>query len=178
MESFGSGLRAKIAIPMPALSEWQTLLAVEAGASATLTGLVFVAVSINMARILETPGLSGRAAESILQFLQVFFICTVVLVPGQPGAALAVEILVIALFSGVIQSLGHVRYARSRLGHPRFWLVTRILQTQFAAIPFMIAGIVMFFDVSAAIYWLVPGFVFSFVAGVANAWVLLIEILR
>jgi len=57
---------------MPPISEWQTLVAVQAGAAATLTGLVFVAVSINLARILETPGLSGRAAESILHFLQVF----------------------------------------------------------------------------------------------------------
>ncbi len=170
--------RVNIAVPMAALSEWQTLLAVEAGASATLTGLVFVAVSINLARILETPGLSGRTAESILQFLQVFFICTAALVPGQPGMALATEILIIAVISGAIQSLGHIRYARSRLGHPRFWLVTRILQTQLAAIPFVIGGIMMFFDVPAAMYWLVPGFAFSFVAGVANAWVLLIEILR
>lgn len=42
------------------------------------------------------------------------------------------------------QSLGHVRYARSRLGHPRFWSVTRIIQTELAAIPFAIAGIVRF----------------------------------
>jgi thiol-disulfide isomerase/thioredoxin len=47
------------------LSEWQTLLAVHAGASATLTGLVFVAVSINIAKIIEIPGLSGRAGDSI-----------------------------------------------------------------------------------------------------------------
>ena len=53
------------------LSEWHTLLAVQAGAAATLTGLVFVAISINLARIIETPGLSGRAGDSILQFLQV-----------------------------------------------------------------------------------------------------------
>jgi modulator of FtsH protease len=68
---------------MPPLSEWQTLLAVQAGAAATLTGLVFVAVSINLASILETPGLPSRAAESIVQFLQVFFICTVTLIHGS-----------------------------------------------------------------------------------------------
>jgi hypothetical protein len=31
---------------------------------------------------------------------------------------------------------------------------------------------------AGAIYWLVPGFVFSFVAGILSAWVLLVEILR
>ncbi|HEX4308894.1 MAG TPA: hypothetical protein VHZ25_02635 [Acidobacteriaceae bacterium] len=34
---------------MPPLNEWNTLLAVQAGAAATLTGLIFVAVSINLA---------------------------------------------------------------------------------------------------------------------------------
>jgi len=41
-----------------ALPEWQTLLAVQVGTAATLTGLVFVAVSINLARIREIPGLA------------------------------------------------------------------------------------------------------------------------
>ena len=30
----------------------------------------------------------------------------------------------------------------------------------------------------AGLYWLVPGFTFSFVAGVVSAWALLVEILR
>lgn len=54
------------------LSEWQTLFSVEAESAATLTGLVFIAVSINLAKILASAGLPGRAAESIAQFLQVF----------------------------------------------------------------------------------------------------------
>ena len=62
-----------------ALAEWSTLLTVEAESAATLTGLVFVAVSINLDRIMEYPGLPGRAAESILQFLQVFLISVVAL---------------------------------------------------------------------------------------------------
>ena len=49
---------------MPPLTEWQSLVEVQAGASATLTGLVFVAASINLARIIEAPGLPSRAALS------------------------------------------------------------------------------------------------------------------
>jgi hypothetical protein len=160
------------------LAEWQTLLAVQAGAAATLTGLVFVAVSINLARILETTGLSGRAAESILHFLQVFFICTATLIPRQPMMALGIEILMISLFSWAMQLGTQIRYARSRSGHPLFWLSIRILQTQLASIPFVVGAIFLLLGWPAGLYWLVPGFAFSFVAGVANAWVLLIEILR
>jgi hypothetical protein len=42
-------------------SQWQTFLAVEAGASATPYRSIFVAVSINLGRIMEVHGLPGRA---------------------------------------------------------------------------------------------------------------------
>ena len=160
------------------LSEWHTLLAVQAGAAATLTGLVFVAISINLARIIETPGLSGRAGDSILQFLQVFLICTVTLIPIQHAAAIGFEILAIALFSWVVQVVAHVSYGKSRSGHPLLWLIVRIVQTQLASIPFFVAGAYLLSGSPIGLYWLVPGFVFSFLAGVASAWVLLVEIVR
>jgi hypothetical protein len=163
---------------MPPLSEWQTILAVQAGAAATLTGLVFVAVSINLPRIVETPGLSGRAAESILHFLQVFFVCTAVLIPRQPMTPLAFEILAFALVSWALQVTAQMRYAKSRSGHPRVWLIVRIVQTQLASVPFFVAALLLFLGQPAGVFWLLPGFVFSFVAGVGNSWVLLIEILR
>jgi hypothetical protein len=72
----------------------------------------------------------------------------------------------------------HIRYAKTRSGHPRLWLITRVLQTQLASIFFFVAGIYLLLGWSAGLYWLVPAFVFSFIAGIANAWVLLIEILR
>src|SRR4029077_6824416 len=106
----------------------------------TLTGLVFVAISINLAKIIETPGLSGRAGDSILQFLQVFLICTTPLIPIHPTAAIGFEIVVIALFSWVVQVVAHVRYGKSRSGHPLLWLIVRIVQTQLASIPFFVAG--------------------------------------
>lgn len=78
------------------LDEWQTLLSVQAESAATLTGPVFVAVSINLQKVLSSPGLPGRAAESLAQFLQVFFVSTTALIPGQTAAALATEIIAVA----------------------------------------------------------------------------------
>jgi modulator of FtsH protease len=160
------------------LNEWNTLLAVQAGAAATLTGLVFVAVSINLAKIIAYPGLPSRAAESILQFLQVFFICTAILIPEQPTMAVGIEILAIAAFSWTTQIIMHVRYARSRSGDPRLWLIIRIVQTQLASVPLVVGAVYVLIGWPAGLYWLVPGFVFSFVGGVANAWVLLVEVVR
>jgi hypothetical protein len=90
----------------------------------------------------------------------------------------AAEILAIAVSSWAAQVAAHIRYAQSRSGHPLLWLMIRIVQTQLAIIPFFVAGVYLLLGWPAGLYWLVPGFVFSFVAGVANAWVLLVEILR
>jgi len=160
------------------LEDWETLFSVQAAAAATLTGLVFVAVSINLAKIIAFPGLPSRAAESILQFLQVFFICTVALVPQQAAIPVAAQILCISLFSWVMQVIAQVRYARSNTGHPKLWLVIRVIQTQLASIPFFVAVVCMFLGKNGGVYWLVPGFIFSFIGGVANAWVLLVEVVR
>lgn len=163
---------------MPPLAEWQTFFAVQAGAAATLTGLVFVAVSINLSHIMEVRGLPGRAVESLLQLLQVFFIAGAALVPRQSIAVLAGEILAISAVSWLIQTIAQIRYARSRTGHPRLWLLSRTVMSQVSTMPFWVAGILLALRNSGGLYWLVPGIAFSFVAGVMSAWVLLVEILR
>jgi hypothetical protein len=158
--------------------EWNTLLAVVAGAAATLTGLVFVAVSLNLSRIMTFPGMSGRAGESVLQFLGIFLIAIVALVPRQPASTLAIEFLIIGTVSWVIQVTVQFRYLRQRAGHPWSWFVYRAVFCQLATVPFLVAGIALLRGSPGALYWLVPGFIFSFVAGVASAWVLLVEIIR
>jgi len=161
-----------------AIAEWNTLLAVEAGAAATLTGLVFVALSVNLSKIVSYPGLPGRAAESILQFLEVFLVSTVALVPGQSDRAFAMELMGIGFALWLVQVVGQARYLRLRKGHPWVWFVPRAIVGQMATVPFCVAGIELFFGAPGALYWLVPGFVFSFLAGGWSAWVLLVEILR
>ena len=160
------------------IAEWNTLLAVEAGAAATLTGLVFVALSVNLARIVAFPGLPGRAAESILQFLEVFLISTVALIPRQSDRALALEFTAIGFTLWLAQVTGQIHYLRRRAGHPWTWFVYRAIFSQLATVPFCIAGIELLLGVPAGLYWLVPGFAFSFIAGGWSAWVLLVEILR
>ena len=92
--------------------------------------------------------------------------------------ALGIEILAIAVVSWVMQTYTQINYAKSRYGHPVIWLITRIVQTQLASVPFIAAAVFLLPGWPEAFFWLVPGFIFSFVAGVANAWVLLIEIVR
>jgi hypothetical protein len=160
------------------IAAWSNYLSVLAGAAATLTGLVFVAVSINLSRVLSVPGLTGRAAESLMQLFGVLIISTTALIPLQTPVALGAEILALGSALWLVQTVLQVRYVRSKTGHPRAWAATRMAQTQFASIPFCISGILLLRGSPAGLYWLAPGCIFSLVAGALNAWVLLVEILR
>jgi hypothetical protein len=165
-------------LAVASLAEWNTLFAVQAGGAATLTGLVFVAFSLNQSKIMTYPGLPGRALESLLQFLEVFLISTVALIPRQPERILAMEVLFIGIVLWIAQVFGLVGYLRLRAGHPLWWFLLRAVLSQFAAVPFLVAGISLLMGAQGALYWLAPGFVFSFLAGIVSAWVLLVEILR
>ena len=161
------------------LAEWQTYLAVQAGAAATLTGLVFVAVSINLTRILSSPGLPGRAFEALLQLLQVFFVASFALLPHQTAGLLAGEILALTLVSLIGQFVSQARYAKVRTSaHPRHWLYSRTIMGLTATLPLCACGGMLLMGYDGWIAALVAGIVLSFIAGVMGAWVLLIEIMR
>jgi hypothetical protein len=81
-----------------------TNLSVLAGVAATLAGLVFVAVSINLSRVLSTTGLTGRAGESLMQLFGVVIISTTALIPQQGPVALGTEILVVASGLWLVQT--------------------------------------------------------------------------
>jgi hypothetical protein len=71
-----------------------------AGASAALTGLVFVAVSINVDPILRLQGLPERALATVLLLPSV--VSRIGLIPGQSRAALAGELLGVGLLFAVV----------------------------------------------------------------------------
>jgi hypothetical protein len=91
-------------------AEWQSLFVAEVGASAALAGLLFVAISINLARILQGAGLSGRAGEAM-----------VLLVAGLVAWSALVTI--------------HVRAVRGQVGPSSRVLAGRIVLAQTAVVP-------------------------------------------
>jgi hypothetical protein len=157
---------------------WEGLFLAEAGASAALAGLLFVAISINLAKILEVRGLVGRAGEAIVLLVAVLVASTLVLVPDQPRAALGTELLAAGLLAWSILVVIHARAVRGRLGPSRGVLVGRIVMAQVAILPFLVAGASLLLRAGGGLYWLVPGVVLCLVVAVLNAWVLLIEIVR
>jgi hypothetical protein len=158
------------------IANWTVFLSVAAGVAATLTGLIFVAISINLSRILEHQALSDRAAESILQLAAAVIIPVFALVPGQSLVWFGTQLTI----GGVILWLLQTRLLRGSLStnDRRRRPIISILLSQIATILFVIAGISIWTRSFGGLYWLVPAVIVSMSVGVSNAWVLLVEILR
>jgi modulator of FtsH protease len=155
---------------------WENFFVAEVGAAAALSGLLFVAVSINLARILAIPHLPERAGETLLLLLGVLAVATFGLIPGQTARALGLEVLgagALAWMHTVRMQLRAYRDAEARQ-----WLAGRVAGTQLATLPFVVSGALLATGHASGLYWMVPGVLASFGASILNAWVLLVEILR
>ena len=157
---------------------WIPYFSAVASVAAALTGLVFVAVSINLAPIVKQVWLTDRAAESLMQLMGAAIVATLALIPRQLGGAFGLETLGAATLLWLVQTRLQVRYMRARKDHPLHWATVRIVQTQLAYVPLAVGGVLLAAAQPAGYYWIVPGLTFSLLVGVANAWVLLVEILR
>ncbi len=158
-------------------AEWSDLFVACAGASAALAGLLFVAVSINIERILGFEGLPERALETLVLLLGVVVVSIVGLIPGQTRTALGVELATVGLIAvaGIARLL---RHSRPKPGEPVTWLISRLVLVGSGTLPFVVGGATLWAESGGGLYWISAGIVFALVGSVANAWVLLVEILR
>jgi modulator of FtsH protease len=158
-------------------SEWHDLFVAVAGASAALAGLVFVAVSINIERIIGYKGLPERALETLLYLVLVLLVSIVGLIPAQSHVALGVELLVLSV--GIGGGITRLRTIQVDSGEVPFtWALSRWMVRAVAIVPLVVGGAGILVESGGGLYWIVAGIVFAISGAVASAWVLLVEILR
>jgi hypothetical protein len=153
-----------------------------AGAAAALSGLIFVAVSINLRAILTmekragSTYLTGRALESLAALLVMLGVSLVGLDPSVSRVAFAVVLLVCAAGSGI----SPVRAARA-------YLSTHVKPNAFSQRMFLTGLLIAAYAVAAAtllaqagggLHWLPAAFILAVTIAASNAWILLVEVLR
>jgi hypothetical protein len=163
-------------MPNDLLHLWTNFFVAELGASATLTGLLFVAVSINLSRILQLPNLPLRAAEALLSLVSVLFVTTLVLIPQERIESYGIEILITALLTWIFNTVSLIRCRKFDRQYVSLWF--RFPLNQLPPLPFIIAGALLIGGHLSGLYWIAPGVLLSFAAGIMGAWILLVEIQR
>jgi hypothetical protein len=160
------------------MNEWHDFFVATAGASAALTGLIFVGVSINLNRILSTPTLPGRASISMILLLTILIVTILLLAPYESNIVAGTEVLIIGLVVWLGVVLTDIRIQRNKEKKYRRLYSFNIILNQVAILPYIISGISLIRQDLNGLYWLLAAMVFSFIKASLDAWVLLIEINR
>jgi modulator of FtsH protease len=160
------------------MGTWQTFFATQAGVSAALTGLVFVALSINLKQILGLPGLAGRAGEALLLLLFPVVTGLTAVTPQTSVRGLGWQLLaaaaVLAFAVGRILRSGR----RAAEGRPAREFRSRAAAALAPVGAALVAGLLMAGGSSQGLWWEAAVTLLCVTAGVADAWILLVEILR
>ncbi len=159
-------------------AQWSSFLSAEVGASSALTGLLFVAVSVNLARVLAYPHLTPRVAKALVTLVGILFAASLCLVPGQSQHLLGSELMVLGTFVWIMITVMQRVHTRGNpyVSRGQKWLHGTL--TQLSALPLIVCGASLFFSRGGGLYWLVVAVILSFASALLDAWVLLIEIQR
>ena len=145
---------------------WFEFAAAIVGAAAVLSGPLFVAMSINIERIMAIVTLPTRAAGTLVLFVFPLLIGTWILIPEQSSTMLGVELVATGLLGGgLLLQLNRP----SKRAEQETWGV---------AVLTVLGGITLIAERGGGLYWVAPAVVIALLTGLAGAWVLVVEILR
>lgn len=92
--------------------EWHEFFSLVGGAAAVLTGLVFVAMSLNGDVFTEDATHRYRAIDTLAGITAIFALCALALMGGQNHRAVGIEWIVVAAISISVFTYGHVQAVR------------------------------------------------------------------
>jgi len=154
------------------IDQWNNFFIMVGGGAAALAGLVFIAMSINLAIITRDATHKNRAVATMTGFTAVFLVCALALMGNQSYRWIGVEWLVVTL----VPTITYLRvYVRARkmcrisvgLSVSRFIAGTSCYVAQIVGSVLLIAGYV------AGLYVAPVAMGFSFAFFISGAWLLI-----
>lgn len=161
------------------MGPWRDFFAAEVGATAALTGLLFVAISINLQRILDARYLVALAGQTLIILTGALCISSFALFPDVNSLRVRWAIMTAAFLTWVIATvlLRTLRFLPKDWRTPQRFAVTIII-TQCATLPALIGAAVNALTEARSAEVLAFGVVFALLASLYSAWLLMIDILR
>ncbi len=155
---------------------WHDFFMGTIGAAAALTGLLFVAISINLEQILKYPQLPGRAAGTLGILVSALVVSGFALAPGQSSRSLGIEIAAAGAIVAV-QALW-VGHGKETPAEPASWQIEHLTTLLLPSIALIVGGVSLIAGEGGGLYWVLAAILLAFVSASINAWVLLVEIKR
>lgn len=160
------------------LEAWEPFFSAQLGAAAALGGLVFVGLSLNLAKILSFPTLPGRALLALVILVVILVVSSLMLVPGISASVRGVITLALGALVAIAGTVMHVRWLGADVPQSTSQKTLNLILFEAAMLPYVVAGLLLLIGSAASLYWLATGILISLVKAFLDAWVLLVEINR
>ncbi|UOQ59258.1 hypothetical protein MUN76_09325 [Leucobacter rhizosphaerae] len=162
---------------MDDVGAWSEFNVAMAGATAALAGLVIVAASVNIERIVRTATLTSRLAAAIAALLLALVASGTGLVPGVDPTIYGIVILVCTLAAAWFQ----VHATRVIFLDPEPAQHARAAKSVAGFLPilaYLAAGIALTAGHESGLVLAAAGCLIAIVAAVLISWIVLVEVLR
>ena len=157
--------------------QWSNFFILVGTGAATLAGLVFVALTINLKAVAQDATLRFRAINMLAGFTSVFVISALALMGHQPYLALGVEWLIVSLLAAVINTNGYVQAYRLHSSLYALSLV-RIVGGSVCYLGQIVGAVLLILDVETGIYVGAIALVVNFIYLVSGSWLLILGTLH
>jgi hypothetical protein len=176
------------------LKEWENFAVITGSAAGALTGLLFVAVSLNRDRIVAHAGLQAEAAQTLVLFILALLLTVLLVIPGMSATTLGVVLVAVSLAAGLtLVFLDRNQPGRTRdqqRGRPKagdrerpkfselspedqlYRLVDVTSPNLFSVLCVTIAGCLLLAG-DNGLYWVAAAVLLALGGGVVNAWLFL-----
>ncbi|HUB94192.1 MAG TPA: hypothetical protein VMB52_06850 [Verrucomicrobiae bacterium] len=157
--------------------QWNNFFILIGTGSATLAGLVFVAMTINLKGVAKDATHRYRAINMLSGFTSVFVIGSLALMGGQTYHSLGIEWLTVSLFAAAINTNGYVQAFRLR-GSLYALSLFRIVGGSLCYLGQIIGSLLLYLGSKAGIYISAIALIVNFYFLVSGSWLLIVGTLH
>lgn len=156
-------------------AEWHDFFLVTGGGAATLAGLVFVAMSINLDVVARNATHRKRAINMLTGFTAAFIICALALMGGQHHQAVGAEWVVVASVAATIYVHNYAQAAK-RGGSKAALRPDRLVGGVTCHVAQIAGAVLLILGYVAGLYIAAVGLIVYFAFLISGAWLLLVAV--
>ena len=156
---------------------WNNFFVLVGTGSAALTGLVFVAISVNLKAVSRDATHTYRAINMLSGFTSAFIVSSLALMGHQTHRTVGLEWLIVSLLAAVINTNGYIQ--GSSLAGSRYALsVVRVIGGSACYLGQVIGSAMFYLGSSAGIYVAATALIVNFCFLVSGSWLLIVGTLH
>jgi hypothetical protein len=153
--------------------EWHDFFVLVGTGSAALTGLVFVAISVNLKDVIRDATHTYRAINMLTGFTSVFILSSFALMGHQTHQTLGLEWLIVAVLAGAINTNGYI-HGFSLAGSRYALSLFRVAGGSACYLAQIVGSAMLFLGIDWGIYVSATGLIVNFYFLVSGSWLLIV----